>query len=196
MPTFSYNLNIPNGPNNPSSDQPLMQTNTNSINSLISQDHFTFGTGNDGYHQQVNLVAEASPALNGNLVLYTLNNTAITGGRQVLWAKNSAQDLPLFTGPAAGSTNGYSSIYGGIILQWGTVAPTSSTTVTVNFLLAGNINFPNNIFNVQVTRQRTTSDPGSAYEYYVDNTTVATTGFNIINRDGHTYGYYWFAIGN
>ena len=51
---FEYFLNIPNAPNNPSNDQPKMQTNTNSIDSLVSVDHYTFQTqGNlDGWHVQ------------------------------------------------------------------------------------------------------------------------------------------------
>ena len=56
MTTFNYNRNIPNAPNNPSSDQPLMQINTNSIEDLLDVDHFSFGETNGGTHKQVQLI--------------------------------------------------------------------------------------------------------------------------------------------
>lgn len=48
MTTFSYYPNIPNGPDNPSFDQPLMQTNSQSINSIINVDHLTFNSSGSG----------------------------------------------------------------------------------------------------------------------------------------------------
>lgn len=52
MPSFNYFRDIPNGPNDPSDDQPLMQINTNSTDDLIAVDHYSFGSsGNfDGWH--------------------------------------------------------------------------------------------------------------------------------------------------
>jgi hypothetical protein len=68
---FAYNLNIPNPPNAPSTDVPLMKINTNSINSLINVDHVTFGVNGSGIHKQVTLQNEAAPGLgDGNGVLY------------------------------------------------------------------------------------------------------------------------------
>lgn len=54
MPSFPYITGIPAGPDNPSQDQPNMQTNTNSINSIIGVDHYTFqsSTNSDGWHKQ------------------------------------------------------------------------------------------------------------------------------------------------
>jgi hypothetical protein len=93
-----------------------------------------------------------------------------------------------------GKNPGWTFLPGGILMFYGTIAPTSSNA-PVNFAGLGLPNFQNPPYNIQVTRQRTTSSPGSSFGYYVDNTTVATTGFTIINADGHTYGYYWTAIG-
>ncbi len=52
MPSFNYFRDIPNGPNDPSDDQPLMQINTNSTDDIFAVDHYSFGTtGNlDGWH--------------------------------------------------------------------------------------------------------------------------------------------------
>jgi hypothetical protein len=49
--SFTYYPTIPNAPDNPSYDQPLMQINSQSINSLIGIDHVTFnsiGAGGPG----------------------------------------------------------------------------------------------------------------------------------------------------
>lgn len=53
MPSINYFRDIPNGPNDPSDDQPLMQINTNAIDEIFEVDHYTFGTnGNlDGWHR-------------------------------------------------------------------------------------------------------------------------------------------------
>ncbi len=50
MTNFDYNTDIPDGPNNPSNDQPLMKTNTNSIDGIIAVDHIGFQQNNGGFH--------------------------------------------------------------------------------------------------------------------------------------------------
>lgn len=52
MTSIPYSLNIPNPPNNPSSDVPNMQQNTNSIAQLIARDHIAFGDDDSGRHLQ------------------------------------------------------------------------------------------------------------------------------------------------
>jgi hypothetical protein len=58
MTSFTYTNGVPDGPDNPSTDQPNMKTNTNSISGLIAVDHVGFnsigpsGTGG-GQHLQV-----------------------------------------------------------------------------------------------------------------------------------------------
>ncbi len=59
----TYNLGVPNPPNRPSSDVPLMQTNTNAIPPLVNIDHFSFNNTLGGYHKQVHLVNEAAPGI-------------------------------------------------------------------------------------------------------------------------------------
>ncbi len=186
MPTFNYFLNIPDGPNNPSNDQPLMKTNTNSTDSIIGVDHFTFETNNrDGLHQQINMFAQASPVRQGDVVEYV--NTY--QGRNVLFAKNSTDDTPLYFRASNGST-GFTSSYGATITQWGAIAATSGNP-SVSFPLT----FPNTVFNIQVTRQHSPSSPGATFSFWVDNTTITSSGFTIINNDGHTWSYNWMAIG-
>lgn len=60
--SFTYVSNLPAAANNPSNDQPNMQTNTNSIASLISVNHIGFNTATAGQHKQVDFPDVIAPA--------------------------------------------------------------------------------------------------------------------------------------
>lgn len=67
MPNFTYTRNIPAASHNPSSDQPIMQTNANSIDSIIEVDHFSFNANEGGWHKvihQLNQVGDPATILN------------------------------------------------------------------------------------------------------------------------------------
>lgn len=196
---INFNLGIPATADNPSDDQPLMLANNDNIPSFVAIDHVGFNINGSGKHNQSQYVVSIVdfPAIIGQGTAYS-KVAGFGTDAQLFWRFANPATPPLqITGRQySAGTNGYVPLMNGMLLQWGVIAPTNSTTVPVVFLSSGNVNFLNNNFNIQVTRQRPTSDPGSSYEYYVDNTTVSNSGFNIINRDGHTYGYYWTAIGN
>jgi hypothetical protein len=61
MSSFTYINGIPAAANNPSTDQPNMLTNTNSIPELIAVDHVSFNATNGGTHLQVTLATENTP---------------------------------------------------------------------------------------------------------------------------------------
>lgn len=194
MSNFAYIQDIPNGPNNPSADQPNMRTNTNSIFLWTDVDHIGFEADNGGYHSVIH-----QPPKNGDpgaIVGIGQTYTKTISGDQQLFYESGGGIITQLTGGAAPSPgpNGYVYLDGGILIQWGTVTPTSGN-ITVSFSTA-NINFPGNCFNVQVTRQRAASNPGASYSYWVNNASLSNTGFTVINNDGHSYGIYWFAIGN
>jgi len=73
MPAITYNLSIPNAPNNPSSDQPLMQINTNAINTWTGVDHLNFANTDAGKHAKVTYATTAAPGaqVNPASVAYT-----------------------------------------------------------------------------------------------------------------------------
>lgn len=200
MGLISYIRDIPDGPNNPSNDQPNMKLNNNAIEDYVAVDHVPFNVNNSGYHTIIHQTLQvANPAPISNIAQLFVKNVSITnsagtGTDNQLFYETGLGGVSQITGSHS-ATNGFSFI-AGVILQWGIIAPTSAGTVTVLFNTAPNFNFPNALLNVQVTRQRTTSSAGSSFSYWVDNTTTSRTGFNIINGDAHTYGYYWFAIGN
>ncbi len=82
----AYNLGIPDGPNNPSNDQPKMKTNTDAIQTLISVDHVGFNTngtapnGVGGHHLQVSFDGKNAPLAQTDpqSVLYTGSGTTST----------------------------------------------------------------------------------------------------------------------
>lgn len=85
MTTFSFNENIPATNNNPSADQPIMQTNNASTKSIIGVDHLTFdsaGSGgagaSAGQHKQVtfNNKNAAGAQVDPISTLYTNSGTA------------------------------------------------------------------------------------------------------------------------
>lgn len=61
MPSIPYNLDIPDAPNNPSTDQPNMKINTNAVSTILAVDHHTFSDSNAGTHLQVTFPAATSP---------------------------------------------------------------------------------------------------------------------------------------
>lgn len=75
-----YNLNIPDAPNNPSDDQPKMQENTNSIDSLVAIDHYTFADATAGQHKQITLAGKnaAGAQTDPVSVIYSGSGTAST----------------------------------------------------------------------------------------------------------------------
>ncbi len=78
--SITYNLDIPDGPNNPSNDQPKMKTNTNAINSWTSIDHVEFIADPAGTHKQVTYSSKNVPPAQTDpqSVLYTDDGTAST----------------------------------------------------------------------------------------------------------------------
>ena len=185
MPVIGYNLNIPAANNNPSQDQPKMQTNTNAINTLLSLDHFTFSDNSAGRHKQVTLTNEAAPGFTGgNAVLYA--NLA-TGQSWPFW-QNSLGSFQMLGQQSIGS-NGYISL-GGIIFQWGsTTAVASSSGNSIAFPLT----FPTAVFSVQATV--VTNDNSTIRFSILGNATTA--GFTTTQTNtSHFTRLYWFAVGN
>jgi hypothetical protein len=157
---ISYNTNIPFATNNPSNDQPLMEQNTNAINTWAGIDHVGFNVGggfNSGQHLQVTFNSDNVPSLptgndpSGNKigVLFTKTVGAGTINQLFYYAGSAAQSSTQYVSSANGSTF----VLGGIIMKWGNVTATDNTTIS--FPVA----FPNNCYNVQITVNATTVLP-------------------------------------
>jgi len=164
MTFYDYNAGIPAANNNPSDDQSLMQTNTNSIQNLIAGDHHGFEDDLGGYHtiiHQDTATRTLTYDING-LPVYTSEPAAIPGPPQInqLFSMlvtpddgTGVADTQLFslTANSVGnnglsqltgnfsSTDGYQWI-GGVLIQWGFVSVAFPVTPAVT---AANVVFKN-----------------------------------------------------
>lgn len=193
MTLWTYTLGIPNGPNNPSNDQPNMKVNNDNIENLISVDHVGFNVNNGGYHTDIHMVPQGGDpaALPGFGQLYSKTS----GGDQELFFESGGGVITQLTGGVAPSPNpnGFTFLPGGILLQWGTVAPTNATPVTVTYPKV----FPsgNPAFSINFSTSSATI-PGTQWAFWLVIGASTSSNFQIYNNSTHTFGYNWMAIGN
>ncbi len=190
---------VPTGRVKLNQDYSNVQKNFNQLNTTYSVDHIplTDPDSQNGYHKALHMVdpgAPLTPVATVGQLFNSNQNDGINTDTELFWLTGNGLLLQLtrnFVPTAA--TNGYTFLPGGLIMQWGAIAATN-TNPTVVFTSSGNINFPNAIYNIQVTRQHAPSSPGSN-SMWVSTTGLTTSGFTIKNDDGHTWSYNWMAIG-
>lgn len=95
--SFGYNNGVPNGPNDPSVDQPDMLTNTKSIQNLIKVDHVDFNNTDGGKHKQVTLPNLNVPVAQAGVASTIFSNSGVALGANgaQLFLANSTGTLPL-----------------------------------------------------------------------------------------------------
>lgn len=95
--SFAYNSSIPATNNNPSSDQPIMQTNAAAIENFVNVDHVDFNNSNCGKHLQVTINSKNLPIAQTDpqSVIYTGNGIASTVSQ--LFYVNQLATFPLST---------------------------------------------------------------------------------------------------
>lgn len=185
---YPYTTNIPLGTNKPSVDQPNMQINTNSINSIIGTDHLTFGTATgsevDGWHTVIHSVPQVSDpvAITGFGQIYTKT----VSSDQQLFYESGGGIISQLTSSIAPSTNGFSYLPGRLLIQWGQDA------------LTGIVTYPNafsaSAYSIQLTLAGTQAS-GGRVAYSV--TSSSSTGFNyqLTTANVSPSLTYWIAIG-
>lgn len=200
MTNFNYNRDIPDGPHNPSVDQPMMKVNTNSTMDLIAVDHVSFSSNEGGTHNKSTynrLLADPTTALN-QIALYTKqesgNGTALFMVRDNIGATVTNLTTSKIAAPIA-TTSGVSWLPGGILIQWGTAVAVSSATP-----IAFNVTFPNALFNVLITQINTTL---TVAQRVVSVLSQSTSGFlprvTTLGSPPSDFGpatISWMAIGN
>ena len=194
MATFDYFDNIPAAPNNPSADQPLMLTNTQSIDSIIAVDHYSFesATSIDGTHKQVTLTNESGPGIPaGTNAVFHANN--YLGNSWPYW-QNALGDFLILSGDTLAAANGYSFISQGILLQWGTgTIAAQGTSTSFSFTKV----FPNNVFAIVLGFINNQGNSPSANSAFIKSGTQTTSGFTVTNSSSSsTQAIYYIAIGN
>ncbi len=204
MPIPTYTVGYPPDGSSLGQTKVVIRNNLDGTFQTLGIDHINNngqpGSQPAGYHTVIHEVPQATATtvtgynqvfagVPGTLsVNATLTPNIPSGGDTQLYALTSLGKLYQLTG-ANTATNGYAWV-GGILLQWGTTA-SSTSDIPVTFSPA----FPNNIFNIQVT-------PIRAHGKFTNNFSVApgatTSTFTIVNANSSTtlLSYYWLAIGN
>jgi len=163
--SIPYNFGIPNPPNNPSADVPLMQINANSIFNFVAIDHVGFNTAisSSGYHNVIHFSNQAADpgTIAGVGQLYT---KTVTGDQNLFYESGLGKIYQLTNTNVtiSATANGVTTLPGGLILQYGVIPIIPDThTHTYNFnATANNITFPNNCFSIVLNPIRA-DNPGT-----------------------------------
>lgn len=206
MPLFPYTINIPNGPNAPSADQPIMQQNTNSTSSLIAIDHYGFNNNLGGLHQQVQMPklnaipaglisnegtlytkhpnAETqlfyTPDVTGNEYQLTRTDTTLfsTFGTNTAYVANHTGGWTFLPGPATGASSD-----GAILMNYGQRTLLTSGTNTITFAKS----FTNTPYSITISPVNGSSN--------LTITSSSSTSFTVTSSSISTNTIYFTAIG-
>lgn len=180
---FPINTTIPFASNDPADDQPEMQLNFLNIDSWLKIDHVDPATANAGYHKQATMPNQTPPAGVANAGIYFVQSGAP-------WFVTPAGTALPIGGAVNFSANGYATLWGGLIVQWG-VIPAPGASGSINFPLNP---FPNTVFTVVLCPQAVVvcnpyvlqgspTTAGFGYQVFSTPATLATNLF-------------WIALGN
>lgn len=201
MPNFTYTRGIPASSHNPSTDQPDMQINNDSIADLIEIDHFGFNDQNNssGYHKKTTYVsniytlAAPPPSVAGQVVEYAFNTGV--GGNALAYVRDGlGTGIQLTNTFTPAKTNpGVTFLPGGLILNFGNIPLLKNSSNPTN------ITFPNaytsGLTVLSITAGYWSTDGGAtAQQANIFN--ITGTGFSVNNTSSssaHLLG--WMAIG-
>ena len=195
--TYQYTTNIPVATHTPAQDQGNMQINCTSVSQIIGTDHLTFKTATgaliDGMHTVIHMENQTSdpPAVAGTGELYTKEVTFNSVIDSALFFRSESGTITQIVGSnnTLAAASGYTTLPGGIILQWGKV--TGSGIPSINLFPVA---FPNNVYNV-TAMSKLSPVTNNGDEYSV--TGVGLTGFFLNISPGYSgVSFYWLAIGN
>jgi hypothetical protein len=171
---LNYINNIPLSNNDPSVDQPNMQTNTNSIAAWVTQDHYGFNDNRGGIHKQVRLNSLSSipPGLTGNVgTLYSKSvNTSVANEPTVFYSPSTTGNEYQITRTITGEftlfgTNtqylspidlsakgGWTFLPGGMLFQYGFYSVVMSPTASaINIAIPFPLQFTNVPYSITAT---------------------------------------------
>lgn len=201
-----YTDNIPQSGQTLGQTQAAVNTNFTIIRTVQQVNHEDFDNANEGKHKFLQMPEQVSaPTTAANEAgFYSKVGTNPAETNLFFRAEGSGFEYQMtsaisastgrFGSTSATSPNGWTFLPGGLIYQWGVTSASSSSSVLVT-LATSNIDFPTGILNVQLTPTRATSSPGSTFGFWVSTSDYTNTTFRIVNQSGHSYAFFWTAIG-
>lgn len=191
MSSYTYTSNIPAATSVPASIQSNMQTNCNSISSLIGEDHYSFNVATGGSHKKVTLVDQEGDvtAVSGADIIY---GNAVDSLIEIFMRRNGEDPIQMSTGTIVSSMSegaaGQTFLPGGYQLKWGATTVSAGGTTTVTFTDDGLTAFPTRGVIGFVTAKST----GSTFNI----TSVTQTTVSIASPAGGGGTVWWIVIGN
>jgi len=190
---MTYSTNIPEANHEPAQDQPLMKDNFNVIQSAFTVDHIGMVTvTNRGKHKRVHLpISPPVPTTAASEgVLYT---ATASGNTQLFYRRDGSATQFQITGKTSGaSTNGYTFLFGGFYVEWGSDTTDGFGLNTVTFPEA----FSTTSYAVVVTPIQNDSEGINRFTKVV---TKSSTNFTVFTADrlGNAIAteFSWIAIG-
>jgi len=211
--TIGYNLNIPDGPHNPSNDQPLMKANTNAIAQIIAVDHVGFGVGNGGFHQQVRMPVESLPTVAagfGGLYVNTASSATPLTESDLFYTPDASTNIYQLTRTITGSytlfstnttyqalsspqpavTGGWTFLPGGMLFQYGL-----ATNANLNLNNVINFPVPFNTFVGSITVTGVRSNTNDKVVGILNGSVTLTQFLLELSSSDRPNAVYWMAIG-
>lgn len=149
MPNFTFTTGRPAGNLTPAQNRPSMETNNDSVNSILDVDIIGFNDNDGGYHSKSTYVVQGSNP--GSAVAQVVEYSKAVSGSSELFIQRDAvaTAIQMTSGTILATSNGQSFLPGGIQVKWGTTSVNGSGVVTYTGL--GLTAFPTNTLAVVIT---------------------------------------------
>lgn len=190
---YPFDTTIPNAPNDPADDQPIMLQNNQSAAAIFAVDHVPFNNNFGGYHNHSTYVNQtADPTtISTEGAVYAKN---VTGTTALYWVRDGSLSTVVqltpdhLTAPIFNPTTGASWLPGNIIIQWGQATKSTGQSVS----------FPYTYVSAPISVTCTVFE-NNANRHFVQVMTISTGGFTVASRDSggndETNTFFWMAIG-
>lgn len=199
--SFTATRDIPNEPDNPSDDQPIMKTNNNSFIGIWDVDHVGFGQNNGGTHNVVRLNAlGTNPTLNATQGAFF--SKIVAGNTEAFYRYGSAPQntFQLTNNGAVAAAQGVTSIISPeatpMKMQWcARTLDNNGQTIRDNSPFLFTTPFTNVCYSVVITGQKGSNGPEG---FWVADGTLTKNGFSLRTNAaaGQFTAIYYIAIGN
>jgi hypothetical protein len=194
-----YNANIPQPTDRISDSQADILGNFIALNTVMGENHYTFGTANEGKHQYVSLPEQgAAPATAVNeAALYTKIGTYDATNSQLFFRReNNGAEIECTASSLA--TNGWSYLPSGVLLKWGEGTTPAGGNWVLTFAVAATIPVFADVYQVMITTSSNT--PGDTNNF-VRLRTFTTTNITVygsprITVGNAAVGFRYLAIGS